>query len=1186
MKNLLLFFVAMLLGFYSLKAVDVQIGLGETTNLDFPINSCYGFNYSQQIYLQSEINDAGGGAGEITKIRFFYASDGEDFNAWKNWTIYLGNTTKTFFLSSSNWVPVDQLTQVFSGDLPTPVAGTWLEITLQIPFNYTGNNIVVAVNENSPGYSCTAAWRSFNSGSNRGIHYYDDDNNPDPANPPSGNLKSVIAQIQFDMAAFVPTTPPNCALSISPVNNQTVLLDQTLNWISGGGGPTSYDVYFGTSNPPEFIQNQSEATYTPTLVAGQTYYWQIVPRNSIGPAEGCLVWSFKTATETQLFESFESVTFPPLGWTNPDNFLRNTSYKYHGTASVYKYTSAAQSLLTTPLLTITPDSKLEFYAFTTATTNTQRIQIKFSTDRENWLNISPPLPIPITSKFEYFSVDLGSLAGEESAYYLAIAVFNTGTGAAVYLDQILGPEIAPVMPGPPVLGDPANNLINAPNKPELSWEPSASGGIPHGYKIYLDTSPTPTFEWADVTTTSYKVLPLLEYSTTYYWRVGAYNNAGEDLSEIRSFTVMDDPTIYSFPWVENFGSLDSDPFPPFGWTIHSGVIDDPTNLGTHPSGNWIRGNWLNNPAEADNKTAKIFLNFVFNGWLITPPISITESGYELIFDLALTQRNTMNPPSQPGGADKIFAILIGDGTNWTPANVVRQWDNKGSEYVFNEIPNTGMKVTIPISEPGIKQIAFYGYSELTGAGLVDILIDNITVMKPTDCLPPTDLSASNVSSSTADISWMAGSDETLWNIKYGAVGFNPYTSGYLIPGVSSNTFTITGLQTITNYHVYVQADCGEGEISLWGGPVLFETLCAPFPLPFTEDFTNTAVKQIPGCWSKAGLGEGAWGVNNTNLAGGAHPEMKLNYSPSFTGISRLITPVLLTEGATNFTISLKQYLNYYSFYEGAYIAIEFSVDDGENWSIIWQHFIDAIYNAQYNEFDFELPKNTEEFLIAFTYFGNNYNNIDGWHFDDISIIAIEEPEPPDNQTVTGNVDGCYNATEVVTISNAQVGSGSIGEFRAGISINATDFTLLENATAYLYAGTNIVLGDGVHVSEGANFYAGIMEEITYCEQAAAMVAAKSEEIIPAVIINPETTESVFTLFPNPSTGRFTLLMKETDETSTINIEIFDMMGEKILQTQLFGQNHHEFDLTNSPKGIYILRILNGKQTSIEKLIKH
>ena len=70
-----------------------------------------------------------------------------------------------------------------------------------------------------------------------------------------------------------------------------------------------------------------------------------------------------------------------------------------------------------------------------------------------------------------------------------------------------------------------------------------------------------------------------------------------------------------------------------------------------------------------------------------------------------------------------------------------------------------MSFLFPFDEPGVKQIAFYGYSQIAGGGgLVEILIDNVTVMKPTQCLPPTDLLVSNISSSSADISWTAGSD--------------------------------------------------------------------------------------------------------------------------------------------------------------------------------------------------------------------------------------------------------------------------------------------------------------------------------------------------------------------------------------------------------------------------------------------
>ena len=122
MKKLLLFFATMLFLAFGLYAVDVQIGEGSATSYDLPINSCYGYSYSQQIYLESELNDNGGGPGPITKIRFYLNTSANPITAWDNWTVYLGSTTKDVFLSTSDWVPVSELTEVFSGTIPNPVA--------------------------------------------------------------------------------------------------------------------------------------------------------------------------------------------------------------------------------------------------------------------------------------------------------------------------------------------------------------------------------------------------------------------------------------------------------------------------------------------------------------------------------------------------------------------------------------------------------------------------------------------------------------------------------------------------------------------------------------------------------------------------------------------------------------------------------------------------------------------------------------------------------------------------------------------------------------------------------------------------------------------------------------------------------------------------------------------------------
>ena len=59
-------------------------------------------------------------------------------------------------------------------------------------------------------------------------------------------------------------SPPGLATSPSPANGATgvSISNPTLSWTAGSGA-TSHDVYFGSSNPPAFRQNQGGTTYSP-----------------------------------------------------------------------------------------------------------------------------------------------------------------------------------------------------------------------------------------------------------------------------------------------------------------------------------------------------------------------------------------------------------------------------------------------------------------------------------------------------------------------------------------------------------------------------------------------------------------------------------------------------------------------------------------------------------------------------------------------------------------------------------------------------------------------------------------------------------------------------------------------------------------------------------------------------------
>lgn len=82
------------------------------------------------------------------------------------------------------------------------------------------------------------------------------------------------------LGSTVQTTTANLQWTASDVDNDTL----------------TYDVYFGTANPPISVAtNQSATSYTtPTLTASTTYYWKVVVNDGKGGQTIGQTWNFKT----------------------------------------------------------------------------------------------------------------------------------------------------------------------------------------------------------------------------------------------------------------------------------------------------------------------------------------------------------------------------------------------------------------------------------------------------------------------------------------------------------------------------------------------------------------------------------------------------------------------------------------------------------------------------------------------------------------------------------------------------------------------------------------------------------------------------------------------------------------------------------------------------------------------------
>ena len=128
---------------YCNNAMSDTINPGTSeSRLGVPFANNENYNYSQQIYLASEMN----GPITISSIRFEYAYS--KALTKENCTIYMANTAIESFNDTVSALPLSQLTMVYTGDIVF-VEG-WNEILLDSQFYYNGvDNLVLAIDDNS-----------------------------------------------------------------------------------------------------------------------------------------------------------------------------------------------------------------------------------------------------------------------------------------------------------------------------------------------------------------------------------------------------------------------------------------------------------------------------------------------------------------------------------------------------------------------------------------------------------------------------------------------------------------------------------------------------------------------------------------------------------------------------------------------------------------------------------------------------------------------------------------------------------------------------------------------------------------------------------------------------------------------------------------------------------------------------
>jgi len=427
--------------------------------------------------------------------------------------------------------------------------------------------------------------------------------------------------------------------------------------------------------------------------------------------------------------------------------------------------------------------------------------------------------------------------------------------------------------------------------------------------------------------------------------------------------------------------------------------------------------------------------------------------------------------------------------------------------------------------------------------------------------------AVNVPITGVNLSWSNGGPGTV-NPTQVEVFFGPsgnMTSVYSGAPITNWAVTST-LNYFTNYQwrVVNKIDTCNISSSTWA----FKTMQDPLLVEYCEPFTNLSNWTVV-----TPLGTTNWTANASANAGGTAPELRMGWSPSFTGVStiRQNTPMPLINNKQS-SFAFRFFLDYYAAPSGT-VTVGVTYDGGTTEQVLYQ-VVDPTANVgpMLVEGTFTTPATgSDNAKLQITYDGYTFN-IDYIYWDDLCIGQVVPVEltsftaKSDNNTVTLN---WTTATELNN-SGFQLERSNGSEYQTvgfvaghGTSTNVHNYTFVDQnveAGSYSYRLKQIDL-------DGTFEYSNIIE---------VDVLGLREFALGQNYPNPF----------NPSTTiNFSLAVD-----SKVSLKVFNVLGQEVASLvngqMSAGSQKISFDASSLNSGVYFYRLdadgIDGQKFSSTK----
>lgn len=621
----------------------VMIGDGALSTLKLPLNSNYGYNYSQVLYLQPEIDMSG---QRIEKL-YYHWNGYEAGTNLKNWTIFMGHTDKTDFTSTTDWIPVENMVQVFSGEVNLPATPGWVEITLTLPFAYNNtDNLVIAVNETSPGYNNSLAnFYGTSSTSYRGLRLQNDSTVYNPAAPGTGTRVLGFANIRMQFADL-PSSP---IIYVNPAawdfGNQMINTTHTKNFVISNTGAGSLELNnlwvdgnsfalaepFASPAPISLQMGNSfsfDVNYLPTSVGDHTTTINI--STNLGDTLIQLNGSAYDPTITLLphSENFDGAWIgnpaAPTGWTvvNADNDGYTWRQGNNYISPTVSVPHAAVGMgnnndwLISPPIQLSADSRLKWWDKVESATRVNTYTVLVSTTDSAIASFTTELATFNCANTVWNQQSLSLIDFTGSTVYLAFhQTVSPSSSYGFGIDDVLLEEIPAlaILSYSPSSIDFGSTQVNNPSAYTDVLISNIGGNILNlsADDIDLITASTPQFEYS---TANFPVALAAGESVSIPVRfaptaVGSFNGTLQITYDADFYEIaLSGAAISATALMESF---EGDIFPPAGWSLYNGGDANTWGIVASPR------TGLNAAGiQYDSSTAH-------DDWLITPALAVT-----------------------------------------------------------------------------------------------------------------------------------------------------------------------------------------------------------------------------------------------------------------------------------------------------------------------------------------------------------------------------------------------------------------------------------------------------------------------------------------------------------------------------------------------------------------------------------